>query len=99
MLSNADCTIVDMEPEPECQTIVTSQTITTISEETAVCASSLEVISFERKSTEEWKGKPLSEMNSLFNSECQESVKIEPGRAHTVLFKVIYFINLDQFSI
>lgn len=90
-LSNRDCTI-NMEPECQTsgQTILAHQSITT-SEETTVYESSLEVItSFERKSTsfEEWKGKPLSEMNSLFNPVCQEAGKVEPGRVHTVLFKV-----------
>ena len=89
-LANADCTI-DMEPECD-EIVITQQSITSIStcEEITVVASAEAASMIEQKSPEDkhGKGKPLSKMHSLFNPECKELKKIEPGRTHTVLFKV-----------
>lgn len=86
-VSRTDCTI-DIESDVE---NVSDQRSITIHEQTAITANSVEVVScvLEESLIKSWKGKPLSQMNSLLKAECQlELIKLEPGRSHTILFKV-----------
>ncbi len=75
--------------EPESDVVITHQSITSVSttDETIMFATA-EVLSVELTEDKHGKGKPLSKMYNLFHSECKELLKIEPGRTHTVLFKV-----------
>nr|CAH0106658.1 unnamed protein product [Daphnia galeata] len=85
--SNADCTI-DMEPDG-CDIVIVEQSVITTAD-TTVLTSVLEEVTLAKTdiSADKWRGKPLSEMYSLFNPECKQLLNIEPGRNHTVLFKV-----------
>lgn len=77
VLSSTDCTI-NMEPDEDVAII--EQSVTTITTHSS--------ISHKDSSTENWKGKPLAKMLSLFNQKLLELLDIELVRAHTVLFNV-----------
>jgi len=83
-----------MEPD-ECDVVIVEQSvIATV--DTTTLTSVLEVTLAETEiSTVKWRGKPLSEMYSLFNPECKQLLNIEPGRTHTVLFKVCQKKTVD----
>ena len=86
-----------MEPD-ECDVVVVEQQSLITTTDTTVLTSAVEVTLVET-TIEKWRGKPLSEMYNLFNAGCNQLLNIEPGRSHTVLFKVcniessVYVIN------
>ncbi|XP_032792418.2 poly(ADP-ribose) glycohydrolase [Daphnia magna] len=83
-ISSTDCTI-DIEPEEDGITIV-EQSITT----TTTYSSELQNDNSTEKS---WKGKPLTEMPSLFLQKCVQLSDIKPGRDHTVLFNAPFLMS------
>lgn len=89
--STSTCLDCAIDMESESGTAIAEQSTATF-EETSAYTSTTEILAVyeEKKISEDWKGKPLSEMNNLFNTSCKELVKIEPGRTHTILFKVKY---------
>ncbi len=78
-----------MEPD-ECDVIIVEQSVIATVDTTILTSVLGEPRAETEISTVKWKGKPLSEMYSLFHSECKQLLSIEPGRTHTVLFKVCH---------
>lgn len=87
-----------MEPDG-CDIVIVEQSVITTAD-TTVLTSVLEEVTLAKTdiSADKWRGKPLSEMYSLFNPECKQLLNIEPGRNHTVLFKVCHNKNKLRMS-
>ncbi|XP_046631255.1 poly(ADP-ribose) glycohydrolase-like [Daphnia pulicaria] len=84
--NNTDCAI-NMEPD-ECDVVIVEQSVIATVDTTIVTSVLGEQWAETEISSFKWKGKPLSEMYNLFDPECKQLHSIEPGRTHTVLFKV-----------
>jgi hypothetical protein len=78
-----------MEPD-ECDVVIVEQSVIATVDTTIVTSVLGEQWAETEISSFKWKGKPLSEMYNLFDPECKQLHSIEPGRTHTVLFKVCH---------
>lgn len=76
-----------MEPD-ECDVVIVEQSVIAAVDTTILTSVLGEQWAETEISTVKWKGKPLSEMYNLFHLECKQLLSIDPGRTHTVLFKV-----------